>query len=198
MPHIVQSAESLFIPPPPGEPKGGEFIASITIENPEVLKEWFALGDDFEEHFEKFFGDFIFEVHKYLIRVTPIDTGALRGGWTSWLDKNNIDYSRQLYDISIAEKAPGRDYHFDPSAVEEGKTYSGFEAPTPLDITILNSVPYGIFLEVGTSKIPARNFVELTRFKAESWAERLFHAWTQKIYAAGGMVEPDPAEEIVA
>jgi len=62
------------------------------------------MGDDFTAHFEKFFGDFIFEVHKYLIRVSPIDTGMLRGGWASWLDKNNIDYSRQLYDISIAEK----------------------------------------------------------------------------------------------
>jgi len=198
MPHIVQSSESLFIPPPPGAPKGGEFQATIRIENPEVLRQWLAMGDDFTAHFEKFFGDFIFEVHKYLIRVSPIDTGMLRGGWASWLDKNNIDYSRQLYDTSIAEKAPGRDYHFDPAAVEEGKAYSTFEAPNPLDITILNTVPYGIFLEVGTSKIPARNFVELTRFKAESWAERLFHAWAKKIYDAGEMVAPDTAEEIVA
>ena len=198
MPHIVQSSESLFIPPPPGAPKGGEFQATIRIENPEVLRQWLAMGDDFTAHFEKFFGDFIFEVHKYLIRVSPIDTGMLRGGWASWLDKNNIDYSRQLYDTSIAEKAPGRDYHFDPAAVEEGKAYSTFEAPNPLDITILNTVPYGIFLEVGTSKIPARNFVELTRFKAESWAERLFHAWEKKIYDAGEMVAPDTAEEIVA
>src|SRR3989304_2921223 len=198
MPHIVQSSESLFIPPPPGAPKGGEFQATIRIENPEVLRQWLAMGDDFTAHFEKFFGDFIFEVHKYLIRVSPIDTGMLRGGWAAWLDKNNVDYSRQLYDISIAEKAPGRDYHFDPAEVERGKTESTFEAPTPPDLTIFNNVPYGYYLEVGTSRISSRNFVELTRFKAESWGERLFEAWMKKIHDAEKIVEPDSPEEIVA
>ncbi len=195
---MAVESSSRFIPPPAGAPKGGTFRVDIQLQNLELLQQWQGYEDEFRRHFQTLFDGFIFETHKYLIRVTPIDTGQLRGGWTAWLDKHSVDYSRQLLDISIAEKAPGRDYHFSPAAIEEGKTYASFEAPHPLDVTIINTVPYGIFLEVGTSKLPARNFVELTRYKAESWMERLFQAWLQKISQADRIVEPDAPEEIAA
>lgn len=202
MARVVRGLETFtppegLVPPQPARP-GGFFSVFIQVVKPEVLQEWLHLGEDFQAHFDRLFGDFIFEVHKYLIRITPIDTGQLRGGWTAWLDRHNVDYARQLWDISIAEKAPGRDYHFDPAAIEEGKGYSQFEAPSVRDITIINSVPYGIFLELGTSKLSARNFVELTRFKAEAHFGQVLVDWLRQIEAAGKVIEPKPVEEIIA
>lgn len=183
---------------PSGAKAGGSFSVSLTIDNPELLQKWLTIGEDFTREMERTFKGFIFEIHKYLIRVTPIDTGELRGGWTSWLDANSVDYSRQVSDISIAEKAPGRNYHIDPGAVQAGKAFSRYEAPNPLDISIINSVPYGYFLETGTSAIPARNFVEITRFKAEMFHNIIFGNWIDKIYAAEGVVPADAVEEIHA
>lgn len=177
---------------------GGALKVTFQIDNPQVLNEWLGVGEQFKGELEKTFTGFVFEVHKYLIRITPIDTGELRGGWTSWLDRNQIDYSRQLFDTSIAEKAPGRDYHITPEGVEEGKQFSQFEAPNPLDITIINDVPYGIFLEMGTSRMAARNFVEQARFKAEFLFEETFNNWFRKIESTDDVVEADPPQEAAA
>lgn len=183
---------------PSGAKAGGKFQVSITIDNPELLNTWLRLGDTFGVEIEKLTSNFIFEVHKYLMRVTPIDTGELRGGWTAYLDAHNIDYARQILDTSIAEKAPGRDYHISPDGIQIGQSFSNYSAPTSLDVTIINNVPYGYFLETGTSKIPARNFVELTKFKAELLGEKVFKEWFEKISKADDVVPADQVEEITA
>jgi hypothetical protein len=177
----------------------GGLLVRIEVANPDEVEKIIALGDRFEEAAKKVFGAVVFEAHKYLIRVTPIDTGELRGGWTSWLDKNQIDYSRQLYDLSLADKAPGRSYHIEESAIQQGKSESAFEAPSPFDITIINNTPHGFYLEEGTSAIPGRYFVELARYKTELVFEKIFTDWFYKIAANDGeLVEPDVLEEPAA
>ena len=171
---------------------------TLELANPEIVEKIKTLGDTFEREAQKTFLGFIFEVHKYLIRVTPIDTGELRGGWTAFLDKNNVDYARQIYDISIADKAPGRDYHISEIGIQEGKGLSQFEAPNPFDITIINSVPYALYLEEGTSRMAGRNFVALTRYKAELLYQKVFDAWFRKIQTADDILPADDPEEITA
>ena len=175
------------------------FSISVIIDNPELLQEALNADAEFKKGVEKTFLNTVFEIHKYLIRVTPIDTGQLRGGWTSFLDKFNEDYSQQLYDIALADKAPGREYHISPEGVQEGKGHSSFEFPAPLDVTLTNSVPYGIFLEEGTSRLAARNFVELAKYKGEFWFQKLMEDWFSQIANAGKVVQPgDSGEEIPA
>jgi len=183
--------------PSPSAPKDG-LRMTVHIENPEVINEWLALHPRFEAEYDKTYQKFIFEVHKYLIRVTPIDTGELRGGWTSWLDANSIDYARQMADLSIAEKAPNRDYHITAEGVDIGKTFSQYEAPTPRDITIINNVPYGLYMEVGTSKLAARNFMESTRFKAEFIWDKTIKDWFKQIESANDVVESDGIQDTAA
>jgi|GEM_PF-5264444 len=174
------------------KPAANSLRISIQLENPEIINELLRFGDKYAAKAEKTFASLVFEAHKYLIRVTPIDTSALRGGWTSWLDENRIDYSRQIFDISIAEKAPGRDYHIDPMATSAGAAYSKFEAPTPFDVTIINEVPYGEYVDDRTA------FVELAKYKAEFLFEQIFTSWFKKIQEAQDIVDPDPAEEPTA
>lgn len=190
------SASSLLREENPSE--GGAFSVRVEVVNPEVLQRWLEMGDDFEKMGVRAYNKFIFEVHKYLIRVTPIDTGELRGGWTSWLDANQQGYSRQIVDIALAIKAEGRDYHISPEGIEAGRKMSEFSAPTPTDITIINNVPYGFYLEAGTSRIPAQNFVEKAKFKAEFLFGQYFDTWFDKIAKASDIVEADEPQEIAA
>ncbi len=176
----------------------GEFFKlTITLENtPEEIERLANRGEAFDRELKIAFTNFIFEVHKYLLRVTPIDTGELRGGWLAYLDAHSIDYSRQVTDTSIAEKAPGREYHITPDGIQLGRGFSQYEVPIPTDVTIVNSVPHGIYLEDGTSKIPARNFVGLTRYKAEFLYEKLMKDWLSKIEGVNEIVPADAPPEI--
>jgi len=172
-----------------GRPKRGElFVIEVDIINKKVFEELQKLGDEFEDELNKTFKRLIFDVNKYLIRVTPIDTGELRGGWTAFLDSEQEDYSKQIFDTSLAIKAIGRDFKISASGVAKGKDFSKFEFPTPLDFTIINSVPYGFFLEHGTSKLQARNFVAITRYKAENRFTTVFTKWFNDIGEAQKIV----------
>ena len=177
---------------------GAVFAVRLAILNPEVLEKFETLGTDFKKELGETFKQLIFDTNKYLIRVTPIDTGELRGGWTAFLDSEQEDYTRQIFDTSLAIKARGRKYHITPQGIEKGKEFSTWELPNPLTFTLINSVPYGFFLEHGTSKIRGRNFLALTRYKAEARFTFIFEKWFRDISEAGEVVpfKPSRAPEI--
>ena len=192
-------AQSIPFENPDSSPPGARFAITLQLENPEILNKLAQMGDEIISRSEKVFNNFIFETHKYLIRITPIDTGELRGGWTAFLDRYGIDYSRQIFDTSIAIKAPGREYHIDPTGIEKGKTFSQSDAAA-FDNTITNNVPYGIFLDQGTSRIPAQNFVESAKYKAEFLFEKTYTDWFKKLEEQDDaeVVDPDPPEELIS
>lgn len=186
-------------------PSGSPLRIFITLENPKEVKK----GEKFEENLKKLYNKFFIqtvgEIHKYLIRLTPIHTGKLRGGWTAFLDKYRIDYSKQIFDTSLydtfkrANKTEAyKDYAFDQGAVNEGKALSKLEDQLPdiTDVSISNTVDYSDALDFGTSTIPARHFTIQARYKGEFWFEEQFDKWIQKIAAAGALVDPPEAEEI--
>ena len=177
---------------------GAIFAVRLAILNKDTLEKFETLGTDFDKELEKTFKQLLFDTNKYLIRVTPIDTGELRGGWTSFLDAEQEDYTRQIFDTSLAIKARGREYHITPEGIEKGKAFSTWELPNPLTFTLINSVPYGFYLEHGTSKMRGRNFLALTRYKAEARFTFIFDKWFQDIARAGKIIpfEPTKAPEI--
>ncbi len=179
-----------------GEISGKESALKITVsvENPDVLESWENLDDDFQRELANTNLRLLLDVNKYLIRVTPLDTGELRGGWTAFLDANQEDYTRQIYDSSLAIKARGRVFHITPEGITKGKSFSTWELPTPLDFTLTNSVPYGFFLEHGTSKMQGRNFLAITRYKAELRFTQVYTQWFEKMNEAGKVVPADIPE----
>lgn len=176
-----------------GQPRG-LFVVNLKILNPEVLENFKELGTNFEKELEKTFKHLLFDTNKYLIRVTPIDTGELRGGWTSFLDAEQEDYTRQIFDTSLAIKARGRKFHITPEGIQKGKALSTWELPNPLTFTLINNVPHGFHLEHGTSKIRGRNFLALTRYKAEIRFTFIFNEWFREIERAGKLVPFKPTK----
>ena len=169
---------------------GAEGIFKIELEilNKETLDNFEELGENFEEELEKTFKQLLLDVNKYLIRVTPIDTGELRGGWTAFLDSENEDYSRQIRDTSLAIKALGRKFNITQKGIAKGQSQSNFEFPTPLNWTIINNVEHGFLLEHGTSVMQGRHFVTLTRYKAEIRFDAVFREWFEQIAKEGKIV----------
>lgn len=176
---------------------GHAFGVELSIQNKDRLDEILQMDADYERRAAGLFLDVVFQIHKYLIRLTPEDEGELRGGWTSVLQKYGQDYSRQLRDTALYDlwKAQNvtpyyRAYHFDPSAVVRGSTQSFFE-DLPFDVTIINAVKQGEYLEFGTARIPGRHFTELARYKGEFWFNHIFEQWFEKIAKEENIVEPD-------
>ena len=181
------------------------FGIGVELVNPEEAQQLFDIERTFKEFHQQLFLNLVFEIHKYLIRVTPLHTGKLRGGWTGVLDKYQQDYSRQLQDHSLYDSFKETNvtpehkvYRFDSNAVEEGKSSSSVEdnLPNETDITIDNQVEYGFRLDDGTSKIHARRFTEVARYKGELWFEEHYKEWLEKISAAGAVVPPPDVKEI--
>lgn len=175
----------------------GEFTVALSVENEERLDEILEMDEDFQRRAEGLHLDAVFQIHKFLIRLTPMDTGELRGGWLAVLKKYNQDYGKQVRDTSLSDedkaknKTPrSREYHFDSSKIEEGASLSFFE-DEPFDTTIINAVQHGEYLEFGTSVMAGRHFVELARYKGEFWYNHIFEQWFEKIASEGKIVEPD-------
>lgn len=179
-------------------PSRNDGLVTLKIANPAVLNDWLGIGANIEKDVERLFSAFLLEVNRYLIRITPLDTGMLRGGWTAYLDSANADYQPELYDTSIAEKAPGRFYHLDPEDVAKGKTFSRFEQPNKLEFTLINEVPYGFYLEYGTSAIPARNFVTKTQYKAVTLFDQYLTFWFNGVAKDTKRNTELPNEKIIA
>lgn len=164
------------------------FSIDLAILNPEVLEKFDRLGDDFEKELEKVFKELVFDIHKYLIRVTPVDTGELRGGWTAFLDSQRISYSQQISDTSLAIKALGRTFNITPAGIQKGRGNSRYEFPNPLNVTLINQVPHAFLLEHGTAHMQGRNFTALARYKGELRFTSIFTEWFNQIAKAGEIV----------
>lgn len=172
----------------------------IKLENPEVLETWLRIKPEFESKAKALFLQTVFEIHKFLIRVSPDDTGELKGGWTAILNKYNQDYSMEIQDHTLYDSwkqsnttPEGRAYHFAIDQVLKGASQSTFE-DAPFDITIRNNVPHAEYLENGTSKIPGRHTTELARYKGEAWFNSAFNDWFEKIAKEGKIVEVQPKQ----
>lgn len=174
---------------------------SISIENLQDVKDAEKALKTFNQLNVQLFRNVVFEIHKYLIRISPMHTGKFRGGWTALLDKFQKDYSRQIRDTSLYDafkkgnKTPEhREYQINSAAMGEGKAFSSLEDKTPggLEIIIENKAPYAAYLEYEK----AVHFAERARYIGEFWMQKHFEEWLNAISAAGKIVPPPPVEEI--
>ena len=174
---------------------------TLTIENPQQVKEAEKTLQTFNRFSVQLFRNVVFEIHKYLIRVSPIHTGKFRGGWTGFLDKFQQDYSRQMLDTSLYDAIKKgnitpehREYAIDTGAVGAGKAFSSLEDKTPgeLVVTIENKAPYGNYLEFEKGG----HFAARTQYIGEFWIQKHFELWLDNISKAGVIVEPPEVTEI--
>lgn len=185
--------------------QGSAFSVAFTIENPKEVKKSEKLLQKFDRLYKELFVNLVGEIHKYLIRITPIHTGKLRGGWTAFLNKHQIDYIKQLYDTTLYDaykkaniSLEHRDYKVDSASVEAGKGMSSLEDKLPgdTDVAVDNKVPYKDYMDFGTSTIPGRHFTDLARYKGELWFQIYFNEWFKRMEKAGAIVEPPKVSEI--
>jgi len=186
-----------ILPPPGNINPISKTDFRIQIVNPERLQEMLNIKEDFEAQAKALFLNTVFEIHKYLILISPLDTGELRGGWTGILKKYGQDFEKQIRDTSLYDiwksenKTPkSKEYHFSDDAVQQGINKSTIE-DIAFSIAVINNVEYGEYLESGTSKIPARNTTELARYKGEYWFNKQFNDWYEKIAKEGKIVSPE-------
>jgi hypothetical protein len=182
-----------------------KFSLTVSVANPKDVKAQEEALKKFDEYYKKLYKDLVGTCHKYLLRVTPLHTGKLRGGWTAFLDKYQIDYSKQLYDTSLysvwkkANKTEEyRSYAPDSSKVAEGKTFSHLEDNLPKDtvVSLENQVEYKDAMDFGTATVPGRHFTDIALYKAEHWFDKYFSLWLAKMEKAGAVVPPPAVEEI--
>jgi len=172
---------------------GSRFKVEIRFGNPEAWEAAASMDKTFDAQYSKLFKDIVFECHRYLIRVTPMITGRLRGGWTSFLNKYNKDYSAAFIDVSLIDASR---VQTDASAVADGMSVSSYEE-TPLGVTVINKVHYGGFVEFGTSKMQGRNFTLRAMYKSELIFENAVNNWWSNAdYDL--QIEPSTVEETTA
>jgi len=176
----------------------GRHEFKIELLNPERYEEMLRTDADFQREAKVEFLQAVFAIHKYLIKISPVDTGELRGGWAGILRKYNQDFTMELMDFSLYDgwkatnKTPeGREYHFSLDAVNLGVSESLTEE-LPLDITVINSVPQAEYMEYGTAKIQGRATTDIARFKGEFYFRQIFDSWFDAIAKAGVVVKPTP------
>lgn len=183
----------------------GTLRLTVSVENPKKIKELEDSLKKFDEYYRKLYKDLVGACHKYLIRVTPIHSGKLRGGWTSYLDKYQIDYSKQLYDTSLYgswkksnKTEEYRSYKFDSTKVDEGKGFSRLEDGLPriTEVSIENQVEYKDSMDFGTATVPGRHFTDIALYKSEHWFEKYFKQWLASMEKAGAVVPPPEVQEI--
>lgn len=188
-----------FLPGP--KPRLGDiansFQVDIEIKNLEAFNKQIEDLADFERRYYGLFQDFVFQMHRYLIRLTPLDTGELRGGWTAYLNKYNEDFTKQILDASLYDDwkssnitEEGRKYHVDFGKIREGMSQSVVEE-TKDTVILINPVAHGEYLEFGTSKIQGRHFTELARYKAEFWYKTIFNNFLNAFAKEGKLPKVD-------
>lgn len=176
---------------------GDLFRIDVELLNPKVLEQYQRLGDEFDTELEKVFKKIVFDINKYLIRITPAESGQLRGGWTAFLDSQRESYSQQIRDTTLAIKSRNSVPNISDEAIAEGKKYASYEFPNPLNVSIINGVPYASYIEHGTSRTQGRNFTALARYKGELRFREVLTRWFNQIGEAGRVVPLDfPDEDI--
>jgi len=176
------------------ERKDPSFSMRIEIIDPDEWNKYLDLTSQFNEKYGKLFREVVYQAHKYLIRVTPMDSGRLRGGWTAVLNRHRIDYSMAFMDTSLIET---KSTIIDPSAIMEGVALSS-ALDTPLDVTVINNVPYAQYLEFGTSKMQGKHFTQRAMYKSEHIMKQALEDWFKEIAVNGNIIEPKPIEDVTA
>ncbi|MFA6971828.1 MAG: HK97 gp10 family phage protein [Gallionella sp.] len=194
MPLWGESAQRKWTKFEPYYEREGEFKIRIDVVDVEKWNHFLNLTPEFYDKYHRLFRNAVYEAHRYLIRVTPFDTGRLRAGWTSVLEKYRIDYAMAFIDTSLIET---RSTVVDPAAIEEGKGLSTM-VDQPFDVTVTNNVPYAQYVEYGTSKMQGRHFTQKAMYKAEYILAKAFDAWFKQMAEAGDITEPLTLEEVTA
>lgn len=172
----------------------------ISLENPERLEQWLKIKPEFEKEAKALFLQTVFNIHKYLILISPLDTGELRGGWTGILNKYSQDYSAQIGDYTLYDhwkqqnkSVAGREYHFSLDQVLKGAGQSKFEDKV-FDITVINEVVQANIMEneYGTGTTRGRHTTDLARFWGEDTFNRAFNKWFEQIAKEEKIVKPTP------
>lgn len=185
--------------------RGASFSLSFELVNIEEWKKFENLEKEFTEKYKILYKDLVAEIHKYLIRLTPLHTGELRGGWTAFLEKYRYSYASQLFEHSLYDSfktsnlsEEHRTYQIDPDAVEKGKQQSTLEDGLPgvTDVTVENQVTHGEPMEFGTGKVQARHTTERALYRGEQWFTEHFNRWFKMINDNGGIVDPPEVGEI--
>jgi len=174
----------------------GDPTFDITVElvNPEQWESWMHANEKFQEYYKELFRDCIFEIHRYLIRVTPVMSGRLRAGWTGILNKYNVDYTRAFTDTSLLDHAY---INWNQQAIMEGMAESQW-MDADFDVSIINSVPYSEMVEFGTSKMSGQYFTNKARYKGEYILTKAIDDWFKEITAKAELVKAPKVEEVAA
>ena len=170
------------------------YTLTITIVNPKQWDMWEGVESIFMENFKTLFKYAVYDANRYLIRITPMLTGRLRGGWTSFLDKHNEDYTAAFADVSLVE---GHSEPLSNEAIEEGKALSTFEE-TDFVVSLMNAVEYADYVDSGTSVMDARNFTAKALYKFEFILKRYLEQWDTKCSEEGVISSPEHLEEVQA
>ena len=182
--------------PEPYQFSGGSrnFTLTITINTPEKWDMWENVSSIFMDNFKVLFKYAVYDANKYLIRATPMMTGRLRGGWTSFLDKHNVDYSAAFMDVTLVE---GHNEPLSQEAIMEGKALSSY-IETDFLVSLINDVFYGDYVETGTSRMEGRHFTLKSLYKSEFIMKRYMENWTRKCSEESKIVVPEQMEEVQA
>lgn len=173
------------------------FSISFEFKNPELFEQWAELEKEFSEYYYILYRNCVYETHKYLLRITPIQTGMLRAGWTGILNKYNIDYTRAFSDVMLLDIPANSGQPLSQEAITKGMALSLF-VDTKDEISIMNNVPYADYVDAGTSKMQGQNFTIRAMYKGEFIFKKAMEDWLNEIYINGEVTKPKPVEEVVA
>lgn len=175
---------------------GGDknFSLTITINNPKQWDMWENISSIFMDNFKTMFKYAVFDANKYLIRLTPLMSGRLRGGWTALLNKYNIDYSAAFMDVTLVT---GHNEPLNSEAIMEGIALSSF-IDTDFMVTLVNGVPYADYVETGTSKMEGQHFTLKAMYKSELIIKKYAEEWFRQCSEKSEIVAPKQTEEVQA
>lgn len=173
---------------------GGDknFSLTISLTPTDKWDRWEHISPVFMENFKTVFRYAVFDANKYLIRITPLMTGRLRGGWTALLNKYNIDYSAAFMDVTLVE---GHNEPLSQEAILEGIALSSY-IDTDFLVTLVNGVEYGDYVETGTSKMEGRHFTLKAMYKSEFIMKRYIEEWMRQCSESDDIVAPTQMEEV--
>lgn len=175
---------------------GGDknFSVTISIKEPKQWDMWANVSSIFMDNFKTLFKYAVFDANKYLIRLTPMQSGRLRAGWTALLNKYNIDYSAAFMDVTLVE---GHNEPLSQEAIMEGMALSSFVDTENL-VTLVNGVPYADYVETGTSRMEGQHFTLKAMYKAELILKRYTEEWFKECSERSEIVSPKQMEEVQA
>jgi len=142
------------------------------------------MGEEFVEKAELVHRKSVFEILLELIRLTPVDSGRLRGSWTAFFAKHGAE---DMYQNSLERPAPGQattKTKFSPKAFAEGQADGEF-IDQPFDTTIASNVVYSKYVE------RRLKFVLKALAKGQTWYKENFRNFYKAIGREHGIPDVD-------